>query len=112
MTTYFHKPPYTSNTNTLPNINTVIQGLQGPSLRAHSNANNRVTGFLLCCRSYDQLSEETVLYRLRQTAELGETIRDRHIKRQAILKGFQCGVLNFDPGECHWLPVVTDKYIR
>ena len=70
----------------MPNINTVIQGLQGPSLRAHSNANNRVTGSLVFCESYHQLSEETVSYVLRQTVELRETIRDRHIKRQGFLK--------------------------
>ena len=88
-------PLPTNNTHPLPKINKVIQGLQRLACHVHFEANNRLTGCLVYGKSYDQVFEETASDISQQTAESGETIRNRHKKIQAVLASLQCGVLNF-----------------
>ena len=56
---------------------------------------------------YDQVIEETVADYLNQTAQPGETVRERQIKRNAFIDGIQSGVFTFLPRECRRLPPVT-----
>ena len=78
-------------------------------MHPHPQRNEWVTACLVCGRSYDQVIEETVADYLNQTAQLGETVRDRQIKRNAFIDGIQSGVFTFLPlgWECRRLPPVT-----
>ena len=58
-----------------------------------------VTGCLVCRKSYDQVIEETVADYLSHTAQPVETVRERRIKRNAFIDGFQSGVFTFLPPE-------------
>ena len=55
-------------------------------------------GCLVCGKSFDQVIEETVAAYLNQTAQPGETVRERQIKRNAFIDGVQSGVFTFLPG--------------
>ena len=58
-----------------------------------------MTGCLVCGKSIDQVIEETFTEYLNQTAESGETVRERQIERNAFNDGIQSGVLTFlSPG--------------
>ena len=62
------------------------------TLHPHSQRNEWVTGCLICGKSYDQVIEETVADYLNQTAQPGETVRERQIKTNAFIDGIQSGV--------------------
>ena len=67
------------------------------TLHPHPQRNEWVTGCLVCGKSYDEIVEETVADCLDQTAQPGETIRERQIKRNAFIDGNQIGVFTFVP---------------
>ena len=75
----------------------MADGLQNLTLHPHPARNEWVTGCLVCGKSYDQVIEETVANFLNQTAEPGETVRERQIKRNAFIDGIQSGVFTFLP---------------
>ena len=81
--------------NNLPNITSVSDELRNMTLHPHSQRNEWVTGCLVCGRSYDQVIEETTADYLNQTAQSGETVRERQIKRNAFIDGIQSGVFTF-----------------
>ena len=83
--------------NNLPNITTVADELRNLTLHPHPECNEWVTGCLICGKSYDQVIEETFADYLNQTAEPGETVRERQIKRNAFIDGIQSGVFIFIP---------------
>ena len=83
-----------------PNITTVADDLRNLTLHPHPQRNEWVTGCLVCGRSYDQVIEETVADYLNQSAQPGETVRERQIKRNAFIDGIQSGVSTFlTPGD-------------
>ena len=86
---YTKRPP--------PNITTVADGLRNLTLHPHPQRNEWVTGCLVCGKSYNQLLKETVADYLDQTAQPGETVRERQIKRNAFIDGNQSGVFTFTP---------------
>ena len=88
--------PSTLSNNPL-NISTVADGLQNLTLHPHPKRNQWVTGCLVCGKSYDQVIEETVANYLNQTAQTGETVRERQIKRNAFIDGIQSGIFIFLP---------------
>ena len=67
------------------------------TLHPHPQRNEWVTGSLICGKSYDQVIEETVADYLNQTAQPGERVRERQIKRNAFIEGVQSGVFTFIP---------------
>ena len=67
------------------------------TLHPHRQRNEWVTGCLVCGKSYGQVIEETVADYLHQTAQLGETVRERQIKRNAFIDGIQSGAFIFLP---------------
>ena len=79
------------------NILTVANRLQKLTLHPHPQPNEWVTGCLVCGQTYDQVIEETVADYLNQTAQPGETVRQRQIKRNAFIDGIQSGVFTFLP---------------
>ena len=81
--------------NNPPNIMTVADELRNLTLHPHPQLNEWVTGCLICGKSYDQVIEETVADYLNQTAQPGETVRERQIKRSAFIDGIQSGVFTF-----------------
>ena len=83
--------------NNPSNMTTVADGLRNLTLHPHPQCNERVTGCLVCRKSYDQVIEKTVADYLSQTAQPGETVRERQIKRNAFIDGFQSGVFTFLP---------------
>ena len=85
-----HNPPP-------PQIMTVADGLRNLTLHPHPQRNEWVTGCFVCGKSYAQVIEETVADYLDQTAQPGETVRERQIKRNAVIDGFQSGVFTFIP---------------
>ena len=85
-----HNPPP-------PIITTVTDGLQNLTLHPHPQRNEWVTGCFVCGKSYDQVIEETVADYLNQTAQPNETVRERQIKKNAFIDGFQSGVFTFIP---------------
>ena len=97
-----HNPPP-------PNITTVADGLRNFTLNPHPQRNEWVTGCLVCRKSYDQVTEETVADYVNQTAKPGETVRERQIKRNAFIDGIQSGVFTFLPRQCRRLPPVTAR---
>ena len=78
-------------------ITTVTDGLQNLTLHPHAQRNEWVTGCLVCGKSYDQVIEETVADYLNHTAQPGETVRDRQIKRNAFIDGIQSEIFTFLP---------------
>ena len=66
-------------------------------MHPHPQRNEWVTGCLVCGKSYDQIIEETVADYLNQTAQPGETVRERQIKRNAFIDGIQSGFFTFLP---------------
>ena len=54
-------------------------------------------GCLVCGKSYDQVIEDTVADYLNQSAQPGETVRERQVKRNAFIDGIQSGVFTFLP---------------
>ena len=78
-------------------ISTVADGLRNLTLHPHPQRHEWVTGCLVCRKSFDQVIEETVADYLDQTAQPGETVRERQIKRNAFIDGIQSGVFTFIP---------------
>ena len=78
-------------------ITTVTDGLQNLTLHPHPPRNEWVTGCLICGKSYDQVIEETVADYLNQTAQPGETVLERQIKRNAFIDGIQSAIFIFIP---------------
>jgi len=83
--------------NNPPNIIAVADGMRNLTLHPHPQRNEWVTGCLVCGKPYDQVIEETVADYLHQTAQPGETVRERQIKRNAFIAGVQSGVFTFIP---------------
>ena len=79
------------------NISTVDDGLQNKTLQPHQQRNEWVTGCLACGKSYDQVIQKTVADYLNQTAQPGETVRERQIKRNIFIDGIQSEVFTFLP---------------
>ena len=73
----------------------VTDGLRNLTLHPHPQRNEWVTSCLVCGKSYDQVIEETVADYLDQTAQPGETVRERQIERNAFIDGIQSGVFTF-----------------
>ena len=80
-----------------PNIIAVTDELNNLTQHPHPQRNEWVTGCLVCGKAYDQIIEETVADYLDQTAQPGETVRERQIKRNAFIDGVQSGVFTFIP---------------
>ena len=93
--------------NPPPNIMTVADRLRNLTLHPHPQRNEWVTGCLVCGKSYDQVIEETVADYLNQTAQSGDTVRERQIKKNAFIDGIQSEVFTFLPRECRRLPLKT-----
>ena len=83
--------------NNPPNIIAVADELRNLTLHPHPQSNEGVTGCLVCGKPYDQVIEETVADYLDQTAQPGETVRERQIKRNAFIDGVQSRVFTFIP---------------
>ena len=77
------------------------------TLHPHSQRNEWVTACFVCRNSYDQVIEETNADYLNQTAQSGETVWERQIKRNAFIDGIQSGVFTFLPPGCRRLSPVT-----
>ena len=90
-------PPSLTLLNNPPNISTVANALQNWTLHPHPQRNEWVKGCLFCVKSHDQVIEETVADYLNQTAQTGETVRERQIKRNAFNDGIQSRVFTFLP---------------
>ena len=80
-----------------PNIVAVSDEMRNLTLHPHSHRNEAVTSCLVCGKSYDQVIEETTADYLNQTAQPGETVQERQIKRNAFIDGVQSGVFAFIP---------------
>ena len=80
-----------------PNIVAVSDELRNLTLHPHPHRNETITSCLVCGKSYDQVIEETAADYLNQTAQPGETVRERQIKRNAFIDGVQSGVFTFIP---------------
>ena len=83
--------------NNPPNIITLADGLRDMTLHPHRQCNERETGCLVCGKSYGQVIDETVADYLQHTAQPGETVRDRQIKRKAFIDGLQSSAFIFLP---------------
>ena len=83
--------------NNTPNIIAVADELRNLTLHPHPQRNECVTSCLVCGKSYDQVIDETAADYLKQTAQSGETVRERQIKRSVFIDGIQSGVFNFIP---------------
>ena len=92
-----NEPSSTILNNPPTKITTVADGLQNLTLHPHPQRNEWVTGCLVCGKSCDQVIEQTVAGYLNQTAQPGETVRERQIRRNAFIDGIQSGVLTFLP---------------
>ena len=90
-------PPPSILLNNAPNIMSVADGLRNLTLHPHPQRNEGVTSCLVCGKSYDQVIEEIVADYLDQTAQPGETVRERQIKRNAFIDGIQSGIFTFIP---------------
>ena len=90
-------PLSSTSFNSPPNITTVADGWRNLTLHPHPQRNEWVTGCLVCGTFYDQVIEETVADYLKQTTQPGETVRERQIKRKALIDGIQSGVFTFLP---------------
>ena len=65
------------------------------TLHPYIETNAHVTGCLVCSKPYELVIEEAVTDYLQQTAEHGETVKDRALQR--FLDKLQSGVFNFVP---------------
>ena len=83
--------------NNPPNIITLADGLRDMTLHAHPQHNEWATGCLVSGKSYGQVIEETVADYLHNTAQPGETVRERQIKRNAFIEGIQSSAFIFLP---------------
>ena len=81
--------------NPPPNITTVSDELRNKTLHPNPQRKEWVTGCLVCGKSYDQVIDETAANYLNQTAQSGERVRERQIKRNAFIDGIQSGVSTF-----------------
>ena len=81
-------PPAT-NSNTVSNIESIIQKMQELVLQAHSKVGKQTSGCVVCGKSYEQVIESTTADYLQQMAKARETIRKRQLKRQAFSAGLQ-----------------------
>ena len=54
-------------------------------MHPHPQHNECVTGCLVCRKSYDQVIEETVAEDLNQTAQPGETVRERENAKSNVM---------------------------
>ena len=90
-------PPISRYTHPPPNIVAVSDELRNLILHPHPHRAETVTSCLVCGKSYDQVIAETVAEYLNQTAQPGETVRERQIKRNAFIDGVQSGVFTFIP---------------
>ena len=90
-------PTISHYTTPPPTIIAVTDELNNLTLHPHPQRNERVTGCLVCGKSYDQVIEETVADYLDQTSQPGQTVRERQIKRNAFIDGVQSGVFTFIP---------------
>ena len=90
-------PPPSILLNNPPNIMSVADGLRNLTLHPHPQRNEWVTSCLVYGKSYDQVLEETVADYLDQTAQQVKTVRERQIKRNALIDGIQSGVFTFIP---------------
>ena len=80
-------------------MTTVADGLRNLTLHSHPQRIEWMTGCLVCGKTYDQVFEETVADYLNQSAQPGETVRERQIKRNAFIGGIQSRVFIFlSPG--------------
>ena len=89
--------PSSSLLHNPPIITTVTDGLQNLTLHPHPQRKEWVTGCLICGKSYDQVIEETVADYLNQTAQPGETVRERQIKRNAFIDAIHCDTHFYPP---------------
>ena len=80
-----------------PNIVAVSDELRNMTFHPHPQRNEWVTGCLVCGKSYDEVIEEMTADFLNQTAQSGETVRERQIKRNAFIDGVQSGLFTFIP---------------
>ena len=80
-----------------PNIIAVTDELNNLTLHPHQQRHEWATGCLVCGKSYNHVIDETVADYLDQTAQPGETVRERQIKRNAFIDGVQSGVFTFIP---------------
>ena len=92
-----NEPSTITLNNPPPNITTVADELRNLTLHHHPQRNEWVTGCLVCRKSYNQVIDETVAGYLNQSAQPGETVRERQIKRNAFIDGIQSGVFTFLP---------------
>ena len=67
------------------------------TLHPHRQCNERETGCLVCGKSYGQVIDDTVADYLQHTAQPGETVRDRQIKRKAFIDDLQSSAFIFLP---------------
>ena len=79
------------------NIVAVADELRNLTLHPHPHSNETVTSCLVCGKSYDQVIAETAADYINQTAQQGETVRERQIKRNAFIDSVQSGVFTFIP---------------
>ena len=80
-----------------PKITTVADELRNLTLHPHPQRNEWVIGCLICGKPYDQVIEETVADYLNQTAQPGQTVRERQIKINAFIDGIHSGVVTSLP---------------
>ena len=83
--------------NNPPKIITLADGLRDMTLHPHPQHNEWETGCLVCGKSYGQVIEKTVADYIHHTAQPGDTVRERQIKRNAFIEGIQCSALVFLP---------------
>ena len=79
--------PVATNHLEISHIRLVPQKLREDVIQSYSGLDNHIPGRNVSGKLNDQVLEETVANYLLRTAELGETIRERHTKKQAILAG-------------------------
>ena len=73
----------------------MVDGLQSLNLHPYLEQNEWVWGYFVCRKSNEQVTEETVVEYLHQTAQPDETVRDRQLKGSASIDGIQTGVFTF-----------------
>ena len=83
--------------NSLSNVSLVAAGLPSSALHTHPEHNERVTGWLLCGKSFHDVLEQMVADTLRQTAPPGESGRNRKLKRNTFIDGLKTKISTFNP---------------
>ena len=89
------------------NILAVADGLQNLALHPHQARKEWVTGCSVYGKPNDQVTKETIADYLNQTAQPGETVRERQIKKMLSLMEFRVAFSLLSPRECPKLPPVT-----